>query len=56
MEYIREDLTCFSKGMSKSMNQKFGFVNMAGGAYNNIVDITSAVLLAEYDPPAAAGA
>ena len=58
MEYIREELVYFSKGMSKSMKQKFGFVNVAGGAYNynDIVDIMSAVLLTEYNPPAAAGA
>ena len=56
MEYIREELACFSKGMSKIMKQKIGFVNVAGGAYNDIVDITSTVLLTEYDSPAAAGA
>ena len=57
MEYIREELACFSKGMSKSMKQKNGSVNVAGGAYNDkMVDITSVVLLQEYDPPAAAGA
>jgi len=57
MEYIREELACFSKGMSKSMKQKFGFVNVAGSAYNDkIEDITSVVLLPEYNPPAAAGA
>ena len=48
MEYICEELACFSKGMSKSMKQKFGFDKM--------VDITSVVLLTEYDSPAAAGA
>ena len=56
LEYIREELACFSKGMSKSMKQKFGFVNVAAGAYNDMVDITSVVLNTEYDPPAAAGA
>ena len=37
--------------------KKNGFVNVAGSAYNdNMVNITSIVLLTEYDPPAAAGA
>ena len=54
MEYIREDLACFSEGMSKNMKRKFGFVNVAGGAYNDMVDITTTVCLQEYDPPAAA--
>ena len=54
MEYICEELACFSKGMSKSTKQKFGFVNVAGGTYNDMVDITSVVLLTEYDPLVAA--
>jgi len=40
-EYIREELHCFSKGMSKSMKKRFRFVNVAGGAYH---DITSSVM------------
>lgn len=51
MEYIREELACFSEGMSKNMKRSFGFVNVAGGAYH---DITSTVLLTEYDTPASA--
>ena len=51
MEYIREELACFSEGMSKDMKRSFGFVNVAGGAYH---DITSTVLMTEYDEPAAA--
>ena len=34
MEYIREELSCFAKGMSKDMKPKFNFVNIAGGAKN----------------------
>ena len=56
MEYIREELVCSSKGMSESMEQKIGFVNVVGSAYNDMVDLMSAVLLTEYDPPATAGA
>ena len=56
-ECIREELACFSKGMSKSTKQKNGFVNMTGGAYNDkMVDIMSVVILTEYDHQAGAGA
>jgi hypothetical protein len=37
-EYIREELACFSEGMSKSMKTKFDFVNIAGNAFNTITD------------------
>jgi hypothetical protein len=37
-EYIQEELACFSKGMSRSMRQKFDFVNIAGNAFNVITD------------------
>ena len=37
-EYIRDDLVCFSKEMSKSMKTKFDFVNIAGNAFNTITD------------------
>jgi hypothetical protein len=37
-EYIREELVCFSEGMSKSMKKKFDFVNIAGNAFNTITD------------------
>jgi hypothetical protein len=37
-EYIREELACFSEGMSKSMKTKFEFVNIAGNAFNTITD------------------
>ena len=41
MEYIREELACFSSGMSTAMKRTFNFVNIAGGAFH---DVTSAVL------------
>ena len=44
-EYIREELACFSVGMSTNMKRKFGFVNIAGGAYH---DVTTAVLSTPY--------
>jgi hypothetical protein len=37
-EYIREELACFSEGMSKSMKKKFDFVNVTGNAFNTITD------------------
>ena len=44
-EYIREELACYSEGMTKSMRRKFGFVNVAA---NNVVDITDALVLSQY--------
>jgi hypothetical protein len=46
MEYIREELACFSTGMSKDMKKTFGFVNIAGGMFH---DITDEVIDAEYN-------
>ena len=40
-EYIREELACFSAGMSKNMKRKFNFVNIAGGVYT---DVTQAIV------------
>ena len=37
-EYIREELACFSTGMSKSMKRHFQFVNIAGGVYTDVTD------------------
>ena len=51
MEYIREELGCFSEGMSTSMKQRFNFVNVAGGACH---DITDTAVTMEYDMNAAA--
>ena len=49
MEYIREELHVFSKGMTTSMKRKFNFVNVAGGAYH---DVTNAVMVMEEAPTA----
>ena len=35
-EYIREQLHCFSDGMSRRMKQKFNFVNIEGGTFHDI--------------------
>jgi hypothetical protein len=37
-EYIREELACYSAGMSSNMKQSFKFVNVSGNAYNNVTD------------------
>ena len=38
MEYISEELACFSVGMSTQMRKKFGFVNVAGGVYRDVTN------------------
>jgi hypothetical protein len=45
-EYIQEELACFSKGISRDMNQHFGFVKIMGGAYH---DVTNAVMMTTYN-------
>ena len=45
-EYIQEELACFSKGMSRNMKQKFGFVNISGGVYH---DITTTMIQKPYE-------
>jgi hypothetical protein len=37
-EYIKEQLCCFSRGMSRSMKKMFNFVNVEGGAYYDVTD------------------
>ena len=37
-EYIREELHCFSEGMSSSMKKLFHFVNVSGGAYHDVTN------------------
>ena len=49
-EYIREELACFSQGMTRKMKRRFAFVNIAGGVYT---DITDQVLPLPYMAPVA---
>jgi hypothetical protein len=35
-EYIREELACYSTGMSTSMKQNFNFVNISSNAYHDM--------------------
>ena len=44
-EYIREQLACYSEGMSKAMKRNFKFVNVHGNSYH---DVTSTCVLSEY--------
>jgi hypothetical protein len=37
-EYTRNELACFSTGMSLDMKTKFGFVNVSGNAFSDITD------------------
>ena len=54
-EYIREQLACYSKGMSTSMKKVHGFVNIAGGADTDVpVDITDTVMTMEFNTAAVA--
>lgn len=43
MEYIREDLSRFSEGMSRNMRRKFNFMHVAGGAAHDVTDTTVAM-------------
>jgi hypothetical protein len=46
-EYVREQLSNFSEGMSKSTRKCFGFVNVdEGGVFH---DVTSTVTAMEYN-------
>jgi hypothetical protein len=47
-EYVRNELACFSSGMSRDMKTKFGFVNVSGNAFS---DITDACINADYFAP-----
>ncbi len=45
-EYVREELSCFSTGMSTAMRAKFGFVNVTGNMFH---DITSIAIASKYN-------
>ena len=44
-EYIREELSCYSRGMSRNMKKKFNFVNIANGTFR---DVTAAAVATDY--------
>ncbi len=43
-EYIREELACYARGMSRDTKQKFNFVNIAGNAFTKINNETLHVI------------
>ena len=45
---MRSKLACFSSGMSRDMQKKFGFVNVTGNAFSDIMDIC---INADYSAP-----
>ena len=47
-EYVRNALSCCLSGMSRDMKQKFGFVNVSGNAFS---DIMISCVNAEYLAP-----
>jgi hypothetical protein len=55
-EYIREELACFSAGMSTAMKTRFKFVNITGSAQGEMVDVTAAMVAAPRIAPASAAA
>ena len=52
-EYVREDLVCYSVGMSTSMKRNFKFVNIAGNVCNDVTDECVALEYEGYATPAA---
>ena len=53
-EYIRGELSVFSEGISKDMKRKLNFVNIAGGAHSELVDVTRTAVFADYEGAVAA--
>ena len=49
-EYIREDLHCFAEGMLTEMKQDFKCVNIAGGAYSELENVTRTTVVSDYQP------
>ena len=47
-DYIREELYCFAEGMSTEMKQDFKFVNIAGEAYIELVNVTRTIVVSDY--------
>ena len=50
-EYICEELSIYSEGMTKVMKKSFGFVNIPAGVYH---DVTNTCMMTEYDNGATA--
>ena len=48
--YIQEELHCFADGMLTEMKQDFKFVNITGGAYIDLIDVTRTTVVSDYQP------
>ena len=46
LEYIREELGCFAKGMLRNMRRVFKFANIRGDRW---ADATDAAVVTDYD-------
>ena len=42
-EYVREQLSVFSEGMSSSMRNSYGFINVEGGVFHNVTNTVMAM-------------
>ena len=49
-EYIIEEFHCFAEGISTAMKQEFKFINIAGRAYIELVDVTRTTVVSGYQP------
>ena len=47
-EYIPEELDCFVEVMLTAMKQDFKFVNIADGAYRELVEVTRTTVVSDY--------
>jgi len=52
-EYVREQLSVFSEGMSTSMKKSFGFVNIEGGVFHGVTPTVLAMAYSTSGSPAA---
>jgi hypothetical protein len=52
-EYVREQLSNFSEGMSTSMQKTFGFVNVEGGVFHDVTETLLTLPYSNANSPAA---
>ena len=50
MEYIWEELLCFAGVVSTAMKQDLKFINITGGEYSELVDVTRTTVVSDYQP------
>ena len=49
-EHIRYELHCFAERMLTATKQYFKFVNISGGSYSGLVDVTRTTVVSDYQP------